>query len=303
MLASVIVSTRNRARLLERLLLALAAQAGLEEAWEILVVDDHSTDETPTVCRDWQNRLRNLRVITQGQHGGLGAAANRAVTASRGACLLFTDDDCVPEPNWVRRMTQALGAAPIVAGGIVAPTANYFQLCHNIAQFHPFLVPGPTARRPEFVAGANLGVRREVMAEVGEFDPRTPIPDMEWVLRARAAGLAIAFAGSAAITHDPPRASCREILAYAADHAEHTIALRQRFRELLSTPFVLRSRPLLLAAAPLIALRTAVLIFAGNRCLWRHGHTFPVVFLIKMAWCRGAARGLRPPRGTVVQRA
>jgi GT2 family glycosyltransferase len=293
MLASIIVSTRDRARLLDRLLAALAGQTMPAEQYEILVVDDHSADETPAVCRRWQSRLGNMETITLKRHGGLGAAGNRALAAARGGYLLFTDDDCVPEPDWARRMAEALADAPIVAGAMVTPTGNYFQLCHNIAQFHPFLMPGPAARRLEFVAGANLGVRREVMVAVGGFDAVTPIPDMEWVLRARQRGFTIAFAAQAAVTHNPPRSSCRSILEYAADHAAHTIRLRHRFRDLLHTPWLLRFPPLLLLAAPLIALRTTAIIYASNRRLWRHWRTIPVVFLTKLAWCRGAAHSLR----------
>lgn len=292
MVVSVIVSTRDRARLLDRLLAALAVQTMPADQYEILVVDDHSSDETSAVCQRWQGRLGNMETITLERHGGLGTAGNRAMAAARGDYLLFTDDDCIPEPDWVRRMAESLADAAIVAGAIVAPTGNYFQLCHNIAQFHPFLMPGPATRHVEFVAGANLGVRRQVMLDVGGFDASTPTPDMEWVLRARQHGFSIAFAAQAAVTHDPPRDSCRSILDYAADHAAYTIHLRQRFRGLLRTPMVLRYPTVLLLAAPLIALRTTVGIYARNQRLWRHWRTIPVVFLTKMAWCRGAARGL-----------
>jgi glycosyltransferase involved in cell wall biosynthesis len=296
MLASVIVSTRDRARLLDRLLAALAGQTLQAEQYEILVVDDQSADETPAICQRWQSRLRNMESITLERHGGLGSAGNRAMAAARGDCLLFTDDDCIPEPDWIRRMAESLDNSPIVAGAIVAPTGNYFQLCHNIAQFHPFLMPGPEIRPVEFVAGANLGVRREVMIEVGGFDAESPVPDMEWVLRARQRGFTVAFAARAGVTHDPPRTSCRSILEYAAAHAAHTIRLRQEFRDLLRTPLVLRFPTLLVLTAPLIALRTTAMIYAGNHRLWRHWRTVPVVFLTKLAWCRGAARGLRARR-------
>ncbi len=292
MLASVIVCTRDRAALLGGLLAALARQTLPADRFEIVVVDDHSGDDTGGTLRRWQEALPRLRPIRLERHAGLAAAGNRGVAESRGACLLFTDDDCRPAPEWAAHMVEALRHAPIAAGAILAPVGDYFQLCHNIAQFHPFLMPGPTERGCEFVAGANLGVRRSVMERVGGFDADCPVPDMEWILRARERGYAPAFAASAAVVHDPPRHGLRAVLAYAAGHAFHTIGLRQRFRKLLRTPLPLRSRTLLWLVSPLIALKTTAAIFAGNRQLWRRLHTVPVVFLAKLAWCWGAARGL-----------
>jgi glycosyltransferase involved in cell wall biosynthesis len=290
--ASVIVCTRDRATLLDRLLGLLAAQTVPADRFEVIVVDDHSTDRTPKVLRRWGERLPHLRGIVLERHEGLGAAGNRALAAATGDFLLFTDDDCLPRPDWVEEMVTALSGAPIVAGAMASPEESYFQLCHNVAQFHPFLVPGPARRRLEFVAGANLGVRREVMNAVGGMDPETPIPDMEWLLRARRLGLGVAFAPAAVITHDPSRHSLRSVLDYSASHAEHTIRLRWRYRDVLPMPLVLRSRLLVQVAAPLIALHTTAGIYGRNPSLWRRAHTLPVVFLAKMAWCRGAARGL-----------
>ena len=94
-------------------------------------------------------------------------------------------------------------------------------------------------------------------------------------------------------THAPPRVTVGSVLGYAAAHAAETILFRQRFRELLRTPLVLFSPVLILLAAPLIALKTTAGIYLGNRKLIRCCHTIPLVYLIKLAWCWGAARGLR----------
>jgi glycosyltransferase involved in cell wall biosynthesis len=293
MLASVVVCTRNRARRLERLLESLAAQTIRPETFEIIVVDDHSEDETPSTCRKWRERFDNMVPVRLERHSGIGAAGNRAIARATGQFLLFIDDDCIADPGWLEGMIQTLETAPIAAGAIRSPTANYFQLCHNIAQFHPFLMPGPVTRRLEFIAGANLGVRRDVMTALDGFNAATPIPDMEWILRARQRGFTIAFAPRGAITHDPDRYSCRAILTYAGAHASHSIQLRNHFAALLHTPRLFRSPLFLRLASPLIALFITAAIYARNRQLWRRAITFPVVFLAKVAWCWGAARGLR----------
>ena len=60
----------------------------------------------------------------------------------------------------------------------------------------------------------------------------------------------------------------------------------------MRTPFVLRSRFLIILAAPLIALRVTFDIYMGNYCLRRVVHTLPIVYALKLAWCWGAACGL-----------
>jgi GT2 family glycosyltransferase len=297
MRASVIVCTYNRSPLLQRLLEALAGQTAPPETFEIIVVDDGSTDDTAVVCRAMTERLPQMRYLTMDGNCGLSAAGNRAAAQARGQYLLFTDDDCIPAPNWVEKMGAALQNAAIVAGTVVSPPSGYFKLCHNIAQFYPFM-PGQSSRKPGFIAGANMGLQAGVMQEAGEFNRETSIPDMEFILRARSRGFTITYAPDAVVCHDPPRTTLCAALSYAAAHASETILLRRSYRELLHTPFILYSPALLLLLAPIIAFKTAAGIYLGNRELLRSGHTFPTVYLIKLAWCWGAARGLRKKRKT-----
>jgi glycosyltransferase involved in cell wall biosynthesis len=292
MAASVIVCTYNRSPLLKRLLEALACQTAAADTFEIIVVDDGSVDDTAAVCRSWAARMPNMRYIPMECNSGLSAAGNRAAAEAGGEYLLFTDDDCIPHPCWVETMCAALKEFPIAAGAVVSPRSDYFKLCHNIAQFYPFM-PGQKSRRLDFIAGANMGFQAGVVKEIGAFDTGTVIPDMEYILRARMKGLSIHYAPEAVVTHDPPRVTPGDVLGYAAAHAAETILLRHQYREMLRTPFVLFSPALILLAAPLIALKTTVGIYLRNRKLLRYFHTVPIVFLSKLAWCWGAARGLR----------
>ncbi len=290
-IASVIVCTYNRAQLLERLLESLSCQTAPVDTFEIIVVDDGSGDNTVGVCRRMMERMPNLKYLAMESNSGLGAAGNRGTEAARGQYLLFTDDDCIPDPGWVEKMCAVLRDSPIAAGAMVSPRSNYFKLCHNIAQFYPFM-PGQKAQKLDFIAGANMGIQAGTVDEIGVFNTGTTIPDMEYILRARQRGFTITYAPEAVITHDPQRVTLGSVLAYAAAHAAETILLRHRFRELLRTPPVLFSPVLILLAAPVIAFKTTAGIYLGNRKLLRFFHAIPLVYLIKLAWCWGAARGL-----------
>jgi GT2 family glycosyltransferase len=291
MLASVIVCTFNRASLLKRLLESLALQTASPGTFEIIVVDDGSTDDTPKVCRNMIERMPNMTYIPMKTNSGISAAGNRALEKASGEYILFTDDDCIPDPRWVEAMINVLQTAPIAAGTIITPTSPYFKLCHNIAQFYPFM-PGQKSGTKDFIAGANMGFQSRVIRDIGKFDVDTIIPDTEYILRARQKGYFITYAPDAVITHDPPRVTFGAVTRYSALHASFTILLRHKYRELLHTPFILNSPLLILLAAPVIALKTTVSIFLGNLKLLRYVHTIPIIYIIKLAWCWGAARGL-----------
>jgi GT2 family glycosyltransferase len=289
---SVIICTYNRAPLLHRALKSLSRQTLPPEQFEVMVVDDGSTDNTAEVCELMRHEMTNLQYIFTGGNTGIGSAANVGVQSAKGDYLMFTDDDCVAREDWAERLSEALAEYPLVAGRVASPTSNFVKLCHNIAQFHPFMM-GREEGPIDCIAGANMGFRRSLYEEVKGFaDGRVNSPDMEFILRARQKGYQIYFIPDAVITHDHTRTSLSTIFRYSAHHASDTIILRNRYRLLMSTPFVLRSPALLLAAAPVIALKVTAGIYIKNIINAKFILTAPVVYALKLAWCWGAARGL-----------
>lgn len=135
-------------------------------------------------------------------------------------------------------------------------------------------------------------MRRSLLEDLGGFDERSKVPDMELVLRARARGYRVHFAPRAVVLHDPDRTNLATVLKYSSEHASETILLRNKYSSLLRTPFVLRSSGLILPASPLIALLATLKIYASNPSLARYFWTAPLVYVQKLAWCWGAARGL-----------
>jgi GT2 family glycosyltransferase len=263
------------------------------EQFEIVVVDDGSRDDTAQVCDIMRGALPNMLYVATGNNVGLGRATNLGIQSTKGERLLFTDDDCIPEQDWVERMCVALERRPIVAGAVTSPDSNYIKLCHNIAEFHRFM-PGRKAGEVEFVAGANMGIVRSLLEELGGFqEGRAVAGDMELILRARLKGYRVHLKPDAVVTHDPERTDLRTVLGYSAGHARTTVLLRNEYRSLLRTPFVLRSSVLVLLASPLIALKVTIGIYLTNFRLARLLRTLPLVCALKLAWCWGAARGLR----------
>jgi GT2 family glycosyltransferase len=194
----VVVATRNRAHLLPRLLAALEAQVGVSP-FEVVVVDDASTDETPAVLASLASETTlDLRVERQDVRGGQSAGRDRGWRTARGDLVLFTDDDCVPRPGWVAELVGALDEVDLVQGRTV-PAPD--QAGHD----------GPFSRTLEVTeangtyATCNMGYRRSWLAEVDGFDVRyrhLAGEDTDLALRCRERGATFAFAAGAVVEHD-----------------------------------------------------------------------------------------------------
>lgn len=113
-LVSILVCTFNRDRLLPGALRSLLAQTGIDQdATEIIVVDDGSTDATQRIIAELQRDSPIRIVAVTGAHVGLGAARNLAVSHARGAWLAFFDDDQIADPCWLSALLASASAAQV----------------------------------------------------------------------------------------------------------------------------------------------------------------------------------------------
>ena len=101
-LVSVILATRDRANILERAIRSVVAQS--YTTWELVVVDDASTDRTPEVLRSFDDpRIRAIR----GEGRGVSAARNRGLEEARGALIAYLDDDNTMHHEWLKGVVWA----------------------------------------------------------------------------------------------------------------------------------------------------------------------------------------------------
>jgi glycosyltransferase involved in cell wall biosynthesis len=210
---SVVVATRDRAHLLPRLLRALEAQEHAP-AFEVVVVDDGSTDDTPaTLARLAAGTALELHVHRLDVSRGPAAARNVGWQAARGDHILFTDDDCIPRPGWLGSLHRALADHDIAQGATVA---NPEQPMRGIFSRAP-----QASYERGFYETCNIGYRREAIAAVGGFDetfgPRRGRPtwgedtDLAW--RAKEAGASSTFVADAVVWHDMSPGRLRDELA------------------------------------------------------------------------------------------
>jgi GT2 family glycosyltransferase len=202
---SVVVATFERAGRLERLLAALRAQTIAPERFEVIVVDDASSDGTAELIRREQHTGGLvLRPVVREQNGGWAAAREDGRRAARANLVAFTDDDCAPEPGWLEAGLAAAAENPgaIVQGRTLRDEEEWAALASRRRAFARWLeVP---AADPHFQT-CNVIYPRELIERAGGFDverfSRVPGEDADLAWRAIELGAATAFAPDAIVRH------------------------------------------------------------------------------------------------------
>lgn len=214
---SIVVCTYNRAASLGDTLRALRAlEVPPAVSWEVVVVDNNSKDDTRAVVEDATKGFPRLRYFFQPLQG-LSHARNMGIEAARGDLLLFTDDDVLPEPDWLVRIVDGMRAHQADAGGgYIAPIFEVPPPVWLTERFYGFLAVRSERTddyRIEFASqapfGANMAVKRAVFERVGLFDVTrgrsgkvlASGEDGELFERILAAGLSAWFIGNARVHH------------------------------------------------------------------------------------------------------
>ena len=253
---AVVVATRGRAGLLPRLLAALAAQRGVP-SYEVVLVDDASPDDTwATISALTASSPLTVRGVRMPAQSGPAAARNAGWRASDAERIAFTDDDCVPGPDWLHTLVRALDDVDIAQGATLPDPAQRDKL-------GPFSrtmeVTGPTG----YFQTCNVAYRRSTLEDVGGFDDdlRQAGEDIELATRAQAAGARTAFCADAVVHHDVRPSHLLEHLRATRRWGGIVLAVRKQpsLRQRLHHGLLWKRShaPALLAAAGVAATATA----------------------------------------------
>jgi glucosyl-dolichyl phosphate glucuronosyltransferase len=173
---SVVVCTFNRAQLLRTCLCSLIEQSLEPSKFEILIINNNSTDETETVAKEFVQNTHNTRLILEKMQG-LSHARNTGIRESLGKFVAFIDDDAKATKTWCQNIIDAFSntiPAPDVVGGVIEPwfppnKPNWFtddlERCTwgERAEF----LNGDLAR--DGFSGSNVAFRRELLFEFHGF--------------------------------------------------------------------------------------------------------------------------------------
>lgn len=219
---SVVVPARNAAATIEEQLDALDAQE-FADAWEVVVVDNASTDTTASIVEQRRAEGPELRLV-RCDRLGVNAARNAGARAARAAKILICDADDVVARGWVRHMADALDHADIVGGRLeysrlntpfIAATRELHQAEQDLPRYYGRV----------YCPGGNIGFRHEVFDSLGGFDEGL-LPgadDEDFGLRATDAGFSTAFVPDAVISYrfrEGLRPYARQFYRYAQGAAQ-----------------------------------------------------------------------------------
>lgn len=194
--ASVVVPAYNAAATITACVTALKSQ-GYDSPYEIIVVDDGSSDDTATLAE-----AAGARVLTGPRHRPA-AARNIGIAAATGLIIACTDADCEPAVDWLAQLTAPLANPQIAAAKGTYATrqrslvARFVQLEYEDKYDHMAGV-----ETIDFVDTYSAAYRRETLAQRGGFDERFDyLEDQELSFRLAAAGEAMVFAPAAVVYH------------------------------------------------------------------------------------------------------
>jgi len=183
---SVVIPTRNRADLLSATIHSLLSQTLEKNLFEILVIDNGSTDHTAEVVCEFSNKLPNLRYI-YAEKPGLHVGRHQGLKEAKGDVLVFADDDIEATSTWLESYYHlfadpqvamaggnnfplflqsppdwltTLWKQPLPEGGQALPALSILELEGKAREFTPYLV-----------WGCNFAVRKPVLKDAGGFHP------------------------------------------------------------------------------------------------------------------------------------
>jgi len=291
---TVILCTYNRDVALGKALESVAAQKVLDSvAWEVLVVDNNSKDQTRAVvedfCRRYPGRFRYLFEPRPGKSYAL----NAGIREARGQVLAFIDDDVTAEPDWLQNLTFGLHSGEWAgAGGRILPPGDfspprwlslkYRHWLGTLALFDLGTQPGNLTEPP---FGTNMAYRREVFERYDAFrldlgprpDSEIRGEDTEFGARILAAGLRLRYEPAAVVHHPVPehRLQKKYFLAWWFDKGRSDL---REFGVPPNTSYFVAGIPLLLlrrsvtwALRWMFAVSPARRFFCNSRLRWLAG--------------------------------
>lgn len=174
-LVSVVMPTRNRAALLERAVKSVLDQTFRD--WELIIIDDASTDATAAVVSEYCSRDARVRMHTLTTSRGGAAARNAGIAAARGAWIAFLDDDDEWYPRKLAEQIHIRDDSPAGAGFIYCLVEYANASGHRLALQSSGVSDGEARRallRQNFICTPSVLIRRDVLEATGGFDDRLP---------------------------------------------------------------------------------------------------------------------------------
>ncbi len=196
---SVIIPAKDAADTIESCLRGVLSQRNSEIDYEVILVDDGSTDDTAEIAESL-----GLRVIRQ-DNAGPAAARNAGARLAKGDILAFTDADCVPTSNWLLYLTAPFQNPDVVGTKGTYRTQQRSLSARFVQQEYEFKYERMARQASiDFIDTYSAAYRRDVFLKNGGFETAFPAPsveDQELSFRLARKGYRMVFAPQAVVYH------------------------------------------------------------------------------------------------------
>lgn len=241
---SVVIPVYNDPAGIEATLDSLRRQSFPAARYEVIVVDNGSTDETRDVVRGYLGAFDGLRLLVEDEVQGSYAARNAGITATTGEVIAFVDADMVVDPGWVERVARRMSRtdAEYVGCDVQLFTAGGEGLAAEYNRRNDLHVER-FVEELSFAPTCSLVVRRSLLAEVGGFDPRLRSGgDMEFGNRVAASGRSLEYAADVVMYH-PTRTTLGALLRKSKRVGRGKTQLRRYYPDRYGSPLLAALNP------------------------------------------------------------
>lgn len=217
---SVILCTYNRAQNLRQALRSLREMTVPEGViWEVVVIDNNSTDETAQVVQEFRQTSLPLRYIFEGKQGK-SHALNTGIKEARGRILAFTDDDCIVAQDWAAAILREFAADSLLVGlGGRVELYNKDDQPVTIQTIQKKLPYMPSnMKQIALIFGCNMAFAKTAFEETGgvdiELGPGTrneAFEDLDFIYRVYRKGLKIIYCPDVLVYHNHGRKTSDQI--------------------------------------------------------------------------------------------
>ncbi|MCP8307151.1 MAG: glycosyltransferase [archaeon] len=233
---SIIIPTLNSERVIEGCLESIGNLTYPKEKLEVIVADGHSKDRTVKIAKDHGAKVVYENVGTRG------GACNFGVTESNGEILVFTDDDCIVEPDWINKIVERFVKVSIDGlGGIdlTPPNSSPFERVAGLIEEYWRKDEVRSFSALFRIKGCNSAYRKSTLIKVGLFDPYLPYnEETELNLKLVNSGYTILYDPTIYVWHRR-RGGIRQYLRY--NYRAGRKSLQSLLRSSLLRKYMLRS--------------------------------------------------------------
>jgi len=194
---SVIIPAHNDQNRLKLCLEAINLQSYPSKNYEIIVIDNNSTENIEKIAKDSSDKIKILKESKPYSY----AARNKGIANAKGEIIAFTDSDCIPGREWIEKgvLTMIENSADLVGGKI----EFYFSNKQTLSEVYDslFFLNSENAVKKGLCQTANLFVRKKIFLKLGYFPEVVSGGDSQWTKNATDQGYRLTYSSKAIVKH------------------------------------------------------------------------------------------------------